>query len=74
MKQKKISMGNMGARAKIETEKGGAAYEKTDSPCLDLFSQVLPDTELIDAEKLFHEAWEDEPDLALKVMFNFGNV
>ena len=54
MKQKKISMGNMGARAKIETEKGGAAYEKTDSPCLDLFSQVLPDTELIDAETFFH--------------------
>ena len=74
MKQKRNSMGNVGASAKIKTEKGGAAYEKTDSPCVDLFSQVLPDTKLIDAEKFFHQAWEDDPDLALKVMFNFGNV
>ena len=69
-------MGNLGARPKdmIKGENSAAAYEKTDNPCIDLFFQVVPDSELGDAEKYFAAAWEDDPELALKVLFNFGNV
>ena len=76
MKKIKNFMGNMGARPKdmIKGEKGAAAYEKTDNPCVDLFFQVVPDSEPGDAEKYFTKAWEDDPELALKVLFNFGNV
>ena len=76
MKKIKNLMGNLGARPKdmIQGEKGAAAYEKTDNPCVDLFFQVVPDSEPADAESYIIKAWADDPDLALKVIFNFGNV
>jgi len=76
MKKIKNFMDNLGAKPKdmIKGEKGAAAYEKTDNPCVDLFFQVVPDSEPADAEKYIIKAWEDDPDLALKVIFNFGNV
>ena len=74
MKKMKNAMSNLGARPKVKSEKDGATFEKTDSPCVDLFFHVLPDSTLEDAEKYFAEAWADDPELALKVLFNFGNV
>lgn len=67
-------MGNLGAKPKVRTEKGAATFEKTDNPCVDLFFHILPDSELERAEEYFAKAWADDPDMALKVLFNFGNV
>merc|ERR1712115_118454 len=59
---------------RIYTENGGIAFDRTDAPCVDLFFQVLPGTASKDADDYFAKAWDDDPDLALKVLFNFGNV
>jgi hypothetical protein len=55
-------------------ENSRLAFRTTDSACLDLFSQVVPGTSVEDLRSMLQAAWNQNPEVALRIIFNIGNV
>jgi hypothetical protein len=58
----------------VHTENEAFAYYKTDSACLDLFSQVVPDTDASRLHTLLVLAWAENALLTTQLIFRLGNV
>ena len=63
-----------GPRPRILGENNCPAFSKTDSPCTDLFFSIVPGSSRESLDTKLPDAWNDDPDLTLKIIFNFGNV
>jgi hypothetical protein len=58
----------------IHTENEALAYYKTDSACVDLFSQVVPDIDVSRLHTLLCLAWGEDALLTTQLIFRMGNV
>ena len=50
-----------------------AAYSTTSSACLDFFFKAVPDIPAEDFNGLLAAAWREDPETALRLVFNLGN-
>ena len=50
------------------------AFRNTDSACLDVFFSVVPGMDAENLRELLEKAWNENPELALRLIFNIGNV
>lgn len=55
-------------------ENNRPAFVNTDSACLDLFFSAVPGTDVEEVQKMLESAWNENPQLALRIIFNLGNV
>ena len=56
------------------TENGETAFRSTGDKNIDLFGTVNRDTSISNLVSKFEEAWNEEPELAIKVMLNFRDI
>jgi hypothetical protein len=54
-------------------ENGCAAFEKTDSAALDFFFQVVPGIKQEELHSLLEQAWDEDANTALRLIFQTGN-
>ena len=50
------------------------AYKKNTSACVHLFFNVVPDTDIQEVHEFLENAWQEDPLLTMKIIFNLGNV
>lgn len=50
------------------------AYKKNTSACVHLFFNVVPGTDIHDVHQFLEDAWQEDPHLTMKIIFNLGNV
>ena len=59
---------------KIRTENNSATYDSTGNPLLDFFFEVLPDIEKDNLYQLFSDAWKQDDEKAMKLLFNLRDI
>jgi hypothetical protein len=58
----------------LRGENGRIAYDSTDSPALDFFSGVVPGMATHELFRLLSKAWNDDPEITLRLIFQTGNM
>ena len=52
------------------TENGALAFESTGSKCLDLFFNLIRDTDKTKCTQIFYDAWLEDPKTAIKILLH----